>query len=91
MVTLGELEQAHKEWLIALQEFEMAEPEFVEAAVYKLTAAEQKYNTLLRLLKEGATEESERILAEKWNRRSVKPITGELRKAIDEMFAEGGR
>lgn len=31
------------------------------------------------------TKESERILADKWNRRA-KPMSDELRKAIDEMF-----
>jgi hypothetical protein len=31
------------------------------------------------------TSESERILADKWNRRT-KPMSDELRKAIDEMF-----
>jgi hypothetical protein len=34
------------------------------------------------------TKESERILADKWNRRA-KPVSDELRKAINEMFEEG--
>lgn len=34
------------------------------------------------------TSESERILTDKWNRRA-KPMSDELRKAINEMFEEG--
>jgi hypothetical protein len=34
------------------------------------------------------TTESERMLADRWNRRT-KPMSDELRKAIDEIFEEG--
>ena len=50
-VTVRELREALDEWRRAQQEFGMAEPEFVEAAAYKLTAAEKRYNALIKLAK----------------------------------------
>lgn len=48
LVTLEELIKAQEDWQIAQQEFMMADPDFVEAAVLKLSAAEKRYNALLR-------------------------------------------
>lgn len=59
MVTLKELNEARAEWLRAQQGLEMAEPEFVEAAVYRLMAAEKRYDALIRLAKkEGVIREA---------------------------------
>ncbi len=59
MVTLKELNEARAEWLRAQQELDMAEEEFVEAAVFKLMAAEKRYDALIRLAKkEGIIQEA---------------------------------
>jgi len=64
-----ELREAHAEWLKAQQEFGMADPEFVEAAVFKLVAAEKRYDTLLRLAKQkGANGDGEKDMPGLWQR-----------------------
>lgn len=70
MVTLKELEQAHEQWIIAQQEFNQAEPEFVEDATHRLTAAELKYNTLIRLAKQKGVlvDEKKDMLRERYFR-----------------------
>jgi len=52
VVTLRELQEAYAEWIVAQKEFELAEPEFVEAAVHKLKATELRYSALLKLTKQ---------------------------------------
>jgi len=49
---LSELQQAWREWVVAQQRINNAEPEFVEAAVLGLLAAEKRYGALLRRYKE---------------------------------------
>ncbi len=69
MVTLKELEQAHEQWIIAQQEFNQAEPEFVEYAAYRLTAAELKYNTLLQIVKQkGVQDDGKKNMPSMWQR-----------------------
>lgn len=55
LVTLEELKQAQEDWLMARQQFIMADPEFAEVAVLKLLAAERKYNILLQMTKREPT------------------------------------
>lgn len=44
---------AHREWVTAQQYFQcVSEPELVDHAVHSITAAEQKYTSLLRRLRE---------------------------------------
>ncbi|SDI49777.1 DUF2508 family protein [Paenibacillus naphthalenovorans] len=43
-----EVQAARSELAQAWQNFHQAEPAFVDAAIYQLTAAEQKYRALLR-------------------------------------------
>lgn len=50
-VLLNELNEAQKELTEAQQQLDMAEGDFVEAAIFKVQAAEQRYNALLRLAK----------------------------------------
>ncbi len=50
-ITLNEIKDAQKEWKKANQEFMMAEPEFVDAAAFKLTAAEKRYSKMLQKAK----------------------------------------
>jgi len=58
-VTRKELREALAEWQRAEQDFGMAEPEFVEAAAYKLIATEKRYSALVRLAKkEGIVDEA---------------------------------
>lgn len=49
-----EMQAAHSELAQAWQNFYQAEPAFVDAAIYQLTAAEQKYCALLRNLKDAS-------------------------------------
>ena len=64
-----ELSEAHAEWLKAQQEFGMAAPEFVEAAILKLAAAESRYNTLLRLAKQkGVQDDGEKYMPGLWQK-----------------------
>ncbi|HHY67876.1 MAG TPA: hypothetical protein GX517_11920 [Alicyclobacillus sp.] len=58
-VTIREVQEAHAEWVRAQQEFEMAAPEFIDAATHKLTAAEKRYDALMRIAKkEGVIDEA---------------------------------
>jgi len=60
MVTLKELQDAHAEWQMAQKEFELAEPEFVEAAVHKLRATELRYSALLKLAKQEGVSDAQK-------------------------------
>jgi len=60
VVTLKELQEAHAEWVVAQKEFELAEPEFVEAAVHKLRATELRYSALLKLAKQEGVYDSQK-------------------------------
>ena len=45
----NKIKQAEKEIKIAKQQFNYAEQDFVDVAIYKMKAAEERYNTLLKI------------------------------------------
>lgn len=49
---IAEISQAKIEWLLAYEEFNNADEAFVNAAVWKLQAAIEKYDALMRLAKQ---------------------------------------
>lgn len=53
-----EIERARTELALAWQQFNQAEPAFIDAAIYRLAAAEQAYCTLLKEQKISFSERS---------------------------------
>lgn len=43
----AEIEQARNEWLIALEQAKMADPDFIDAAILKANAAMERYSRLV--------------------------------------------
>ena len=48
-IDANEIQEAYKEVEIAKQQFNYAEQDFVDVAIYKMKAAEERYNTLLKI------------------------------------------
>jgi len=57
----NEVDRAQMELAIAWQHFNHAEPAFVDAAIYRLNAAEQAYSTLLKEQKISFRERSHHL------------------------------
>lgn len=54
---ITEVMQAKQELQAAQQDFMLADTEFIDAAIYRLNAAEQRFNTLIKMVKnDGAAE-----------------------------------
>ena len=53
---ITEVMQAKQELQAAQQDFMLADTEFIDAAIYRLNAAEQRFNTLIKLAKGNKAE-----------------------------------
>lgn len=54
---ITEVMQARKELQMAQQDFMLADTEFIDVAIHRLNAAEQRFNTLIKMAKnDGAAE-----------------------------------
>ena len=53
---ITEVMQAKQELQTAQQDFMLADTEFIDAAIYRLNAAEQRFNTLIKLAKDNKAE-----------------------------------
>jgi|LFRM01.1.fsa_nt_gb hypothetical protein len=54
---IAEVMQARKELQMAQQDFMLADTEFIDVAIHRLNAAEQRFNTLIKMVKnDGAAE-----------------------------------